>query len=487
MGLKVAFIEPTDFKVRGIPGANKGKGHNIFPNIGLAYLTAVLEKKHEIEILDTYVSSSKEIREFIRKEFDVYGLAATSWKFKDAIAFTKVLKKVHPNSIVVFGGPHTTVAAETILEENPEIDYAVMGEGEETFAEFLDAIEKKKDISGINGMIWRKNGKTVINAPRCRLANLDELPFPAFQYFRMKRYRQHPILTSRGCPYNCDFCNVPTVWGRKYTMRTAKNLVDEIDYVVKRWGKKAFHINDDNFTLINERVEQFCDELLRRKIKINWLSQGVRADRTSLTMLKKMRRAGCSRISIGVEAADDEVLKKMGKNETLAQIEQSIKWTHQAGITVLGLFMIGNPGDTFEIAKKNIAFIDKAKIELPSFNLAIPYPKTKLWDYIGREGRWINKDYTNYNLFSAEPVFDTPYFPAEERKLAYMMSHKKFTQLVIKHHLLFFFPTHLIKRNWYEISEELKFLFARKDFYVIGFNRLKDMFKYYVLRSKQKS
>ncbi len=157
---------------------------------------------------------------------------------------------------------------------------------------------------------------------------------------------------------------------------------------------------------------------------MQWFCWGFRADRVSLALALKMKEAGCIGVSVGIESASDEVLKKIGKKETLEEITRGCQNLARAEIPVDAQFMIGNIGDTFETVKKSIEFAKKQRFPKVSFYLALPYPKTELWDYAKEKGKFLHENYTQFHHFSGQPVFETPEFSAAERAKAYALGRK---------------------------------------------------------------
>jgi len=395
-----------------------------FPHVGLGYIASVLRSNGvSVKILDVAVSNRREVDDFLNQSFNLVGITTTSATYDKALKIADEVKVRNPTTKVVLGGPHIGIAMEKSLDRSSVIDYAVYGEGEYTLLELVRLLEtgnhSTEKLQRICGLIFRDES-IVLTEPRPWIRNLDSLPFPAWDLFPIERYDQHVLLTSRGCPFNCSFCAVPILWGRHWRARSVSNVVDEVRWVISTFGKKPFYIADDNFTMDTDRIESFCDEI--RSLNIQWFCQGVRAERVTKAMLKKMKDAGCIGIALGVESADPMVLKNIDKGETVEDIEKAVTMIRDTDINIHGLFMIGNIGDTYNTIKKSIDFAINQSFTTFDFYLALPYPQTKLWNYVEESGRWINKDYTKFNHFSNMPVFETPEFPAEERMKAYQLA-----------------------------------------------------------------
>jgi radical SAM superfamily enzyme YgiQ (UPF0313 family) len=428
--MKIALIDP---------GSKKLLFKENFPHIGLAYIAACLEKLgHEIHCLDLGLVGQKKTKQFLKGKFDVIGLPATSFTLSEVLALAKKIKSNHNDAIIVLGGPHVSIGMEDCLE-SPYIDFAVYGEGEKTMAELTEVISSESDsdikqFSSIKGLIYRDRKRVICNPPRPRLDDLDNLPFPAFHYFSMNNYGMYPIFTSRGCPFSCSFCSIKAIWGKHWNYRSAKKIVQEIKYAREKYSleNKPFNIVDDSFNAIPDRVLEFCERIIADGLNIQWFSSGFRADRVPLKLAYKMKESGCIGVSVGIESSNNEVLAKIKKQETIDQITKGCNNLTRAGIPVQAQFMIGNPGDTYKTVKASIEYAKRQKFSDVAFYLALPYPKTELWEYVRNFGTFIKEDFTKFHHFSDEPVFETPEFPAKDRIKAYRQARKLALKTKIK-------------------------------------------------------
>jgi anaerobic magnesium-protoporphyrin IX monomethyl ester cyclase len=235
-----------------------------------------------------------------------------------------------PAVFVVLGGNHATTYWEHVLK-NPAVDAVVCGEGEVTFLEFVRASLKKEDIRGIKGLALRVEGKIVRNPDREFIRDLDEVPFLPMDTIDYKRYIEHPnpfamrkpgwgIVSSRGCPGRCVYCTVRAVWGRSWRGRSPKNVVDEIELLKKDLGFQEFYFLDDSASVDKKRWEAICDEILKRKLDITWTTpNGIAHWTLSKDILTKMKKAGCYRITFGIESGNPETRKFLGKPYPLEQ------------------------------------------------------------------------------------------------------------------------------------------------------------------------
>lgn len=428
-----------------------------FPHCGLGYVAAALERDgNQITVLDMAESRQKVLPKLIKSDIDLVGISATSFTATRAFGIIEKIKSLNKTVITVMGGPHTTIALGDVLRQCASIDYAVYGEGELTLVELVRLLKlqpnpSQHQLASVKGLIFRSEGDIVVNPPRPWITDLDKLAFPAFHLFNMNRYQTYPLLTSRGCPHHCIYCAVGAIWGRRVRFRSVTNIIEEIKYAQANynWHHKSFSIQDDCLNANVHRALEFCERLIHDKIDITWGCPGIRADNMPLELAMKMKMAGCRSVSIGVESADPQVLKNIKKGETIEQISAGIKNLIRAGIWVNGGFMIGNPGDNLQTIKKSIEFIRKSSLSTAYFNTALPYPKTELWDFVQKQGHFLNDDYTKFHHFSREPIFETEDFPLAERIKAYKMARRFYLIHRLKSDLRLL----VIHLKWRELKE----------------------------------
>jgi radical SAM superfamily enzyme YgiQ (UPF0313 family) len=229
------------------------------------------------------------------------------------------------------------------------------------------------------------------------------------------------IVTSRGCPGTCLFCN-KNIFGFAFRARSAKNVVDEMEYLYKKYNIEEFHISDDCFSWDTNRVREICNLIIKRKLKIKWAcSNGIRVDRGSRDMFKLMHKAGCYRVSFGIESGDNEILKKIGKRINLSQVKKAFEYAQEAGMFTVALFMLGNYGENKETMLKTIDFAKTLKTDYAQFTIATPYPGTAFFALIEREGRFLIKDWNKFGIFEDPVVFEI----GELKKELLLEMHKK--------------------------------------------------------------
>ena len=388
------------------------EGSGIYPPLGLMYLASHLEEnsEHKIEILDTQVNglSYTEIEGEIKtRKPDLVGIQAMTPTIFDTLLTAKIVKKIDPEIKVVLGGPHVSIYPNETMNF-PEIDYIVLGEGEITFTELVQNLDDKVKLHKTKGIILRDNGDIITTGRRELIKELDMLPFPARHLTPYKRYysllaKRSPIttmITSRGCPYNCLYCNRRWL-GKKFRARTPGNVVDEIEECT-HMGITEFFIYDDTFTVDRNRVFDMCREILDRNLDILW-DVRTRVDLVDEGLIKIMKKAGCERIHYGVESGNSEILNVLRKGITIEQAEKAFRITKDAGLTTLAYFMMGSPRETRAQIKESIELAKKLNPDFVHFSVTTPFPDTDLY-YMGLREGILERDY--WREFAENPTRD---------------------------------------------------------------------------------
>lgn len=425
MDYKVLFLIPpfeyTDMVYKKI---------NIkYPHVGIAYLASML-KKNEIpyKILDMNLGypPSYVLKYILAYEPNMICTTAYSYGYKKVYELINFIRPHYEGKIVI-GGPHVSIAKKEVLEKS-YADFAVMGEGENTLLELIQNLYEPNDFEKIKGLIWRENSEIYVNEKRPYIHDLDSLPFPAYEDFELEKYlcykdKRLPLITSRGCPYQCIFCCTRLSMGNKFRKRSPENVVDEIE----KWYKKGwsiFDINDDIFTLDRDRAIKICETIKARGLNIRFnLYVGLRVDTVDEELLKILKATGCKFISYGCESGNDRVLKVIKKGITTSDVIKAVNITRKIGINHKVNFIIGHPTEIYEEAMDSIRFARSLKCNFVSFNNLIPYPGTEVYEWIknNKNARFLYPPEVYLNELTQKkliPVFETDEFPLEERKKA---------------------------------------------------------------------
>lgn len=398
----------------------------IFPNkdrryktvhLGLAGIASYAGKQHDnlsFRVLDTRVAGRKETRDFFSAQYDLMGITVFSPVYYEVIQILRRLKEKDPNLPVCLGGPYVTTLREDIFTETPA-EFAIYGEGEETFSELIAHLQGKKELKDINGLMYRnRENEIVVNPARPRFKDLDQLPTPAYDIFPMQKYPQHRLVTSRGCPYSCAWCNSSSIWKDGHYVMSPHKIVSEIEYLISHYGKKTIIFGDNTFNSDPERVEQLCDLIIGKKLGILW-SASVRADNITPVTARKMREAGCYNVAVGIESANNMILGKIGKNTTIEKITEGINLLKEAGIEIMSQYVIGSPSETLDTVKESIAWAKTSGCDYTNFYAVLPFKGTRQWDYILQNGRMYTQKIHDFHSMEPRIVFDTPEFSYKER------------------------------------------------------------------------
>jgi len=356
----------------------------ILPPLGLGYLAAVArDMGHEVTILDLNITEGAGLENLPR--YDLVGVTMDTSRFHRAMEVAREAMKA--GSRVVLGGPHATFVAESLL--STEICHDVIrGEGEESFVELLSALERGGDGEGIPGVSTLKNGRVIHNPDRPPPKHLDDLPFPDRDIIGMDSYRRLTLggrhitsmVTSRGCPHNCDFCSSSVFSGTVWRTRSPENIAREVEEIVYRHRFGAVCFMDDNFTMNPDRVIQICDELERRSLDIYWWCFS-RSDTVlkNEQMVERMAKSGCRYVFMGIESASDETLRQFGKRTTTDKAARAIDLLKQHGIETMGSFIIGWPHETAQMVKSTIRHSKRLGLGGAQYSILTPYPGTRLY------------------------------------------------------------------------------------------------------------
>jgi len=374
------------------------------PPLGLGYLASVLrENGFKVQIVDNLVEKltlDKLIKKI--KNSQIVGITSTTPTFKSALRYARVVKERLPNAFVILGGVHATFMPYEALRHEC-VDAVCVGEGEQTIVEVAERVEEGKSLEGVKGLIYRDGLTVVENEKRGFIENLDSLPFPAFDLMPLDKYtilgrklEQFPMITSRGCPFGCRYCSSSLFLGRKFRARSAKNVVDEMEWLNKKFGAKHIAFGDDTFTFNKKRVFEICDEITRKGLDVEW-SCSSRVDTINYELLKKMREAGCVAIYYGVESANQETLNRYyRKRIKLENVKRALNLTKKVGITTICSFIIGAPFETKEDIKNTLKFAIKLNPDYAQFSILTPYPGTEIYEEAKSKNLILTENFEEY-------------------------------------------------------------------------------------------
>lgn len=448
--------------------------------LGLAYIAGYLKDKgYKPEILDCMAYYNciekingkyriglpeKEIVKNIKKGWDIIGVSCGyTIHEQDAFKIAELVKK-NSKAIVVFGGAHTSANPEQVLK-NKNVDIAVIGEGELVFCNLIKNLKNWKKVKGI---AYKKKAGIIKNHSQEFIENLDELR-AARELLDMGKYLKHPqnaianmrhptteIISSRGCPFNCIFCSIKTVWGRKWRARSASNVVDELEFLHKKYGIQEFRFFDDNISWDKKRIIAICDEIIKRKLDIKWdTPNGVAISTLDKEVLSKMKKSGYYKIVMGIESGSEKSLRFMRKPLNLKKAREIIAICNKLGIWTWSTFVIGFPEESIKDINKTIEFASSSGLNFATFYIAQPYPGTEMYQIY--ESLGLLKEGMKEESSVTNTKYNTKYFSAQQLQDLQKKAYSKFIRARVIRYLN---PCHLYNEflNRIKSWEDVRFV-----------------------------
>ncbi len=383
--------------------------------LGLGYVAAVLlQNGLDVQIVDAAAErkTPADIVERIQRDgIDVVGIGATTYSYFDAIDVGRAIKAYAGDRIpVVLGGPHISAIPSHAMDCEA-FDYGVLGEGEYTFLELVQTLARGGDPAAIPGIVYRRDDDLVFSPKRPVVMDLDTIPFPARHLFKTHLYASLPTdvrylpkftqIPTRGCPFQCNFCDSAAVTGKKYRAPSPKYLVDEMEHMKKDFGVREVAFAATTFTVSHKKTDLFLDELMDRRLHMAWTAS-TRVDVVDFEMLKKMKKAGCWSIRMGIESGNDDVLKFIQRGMTTEEVRRVVNWADEAGMQIKAFFIIGHLPDTPATIKQSIDFACSLPLDDVTVQINTPLPNTPSFKMAPQYGV-LNPDFSQYNFW--RPVF----------------------------------------------------------------------------------
>ena len=446
-----------------------------YPPLGLCYLAEVLRKKgFEVKILDLQIYNESAKRSAFRvlgEKPDFIGITATTVAIKNAAFLAKEIKKKNPKIPIIIGGPHITAVPKKTMELFPQFDIGVIGEGEETLPKLLSALKNRANLEKVRGLIFRQSATShqpsstlKPTPPRPPIQDLDSLPLPAFdllpdfshyggsQFIEFDVRPTFRLITSRGCPFHCTFCD-KSIFGKVFRSHSPEYVLEMVKILYFDYGIRHIYFSDDTFTLDRKRIFKLCQLLQKEKLDLTW-DCNTRVDMVDFPLLQAMKKAGCTYIAYGIESGSQKILDILNKGITLEQIRKACEETVKAGIKIRGNFMIGNPGETKETIEQTIKFAKSLPLHTFKMSFFTPFPNTPIYDEVEKYGVY-KEDWSKLSKYS--PVFVPSGFTKEELERYYK-----------KAFFSFYFRRKVIGQYLFQIKSFNAFKYAFKNFLILS-------------------
>lgn len=399
---RIFLIWPTDIS----------KQSALYPPLGLASLASVLKQKnYQVKMIDLSFDKKWEQIRSLKEDGGIYGISFTSSLYSNAKKCVRIIREKDRNAKIILGGPHASVLPAKTLEDI-DADAVCIGEAEVSFPFVVEALQNGADLKFIRGIAFKDDeGKIIINPDAEKIKDLDSLPFPDQslfpyeKYFKEKGFRELSVITSRGCPGQCTFCQ-PTIekmFGKKIRFSGSDSVVDQIRNLKERFKLDFFVISDDTFITNKKRVMELCERIVSEKIHIFWRCQ-TRISLLDREIIRAMKRAGCFVIALGVETGSQAILDCLQKNIKVEQIKGVFRICHQEGMLTHAYLMIGSPGENRKTIEKTKSLLKDIKPFTSNICVTTPYPGTYLYDTLKKENLLEDNIWDNYDHLMSDAV-----------------------------------------------------------------------------------
>lgn len=454
--MKVVFLSPP-------------QNDKIFPSLGIAYLTAVLNKEgHQASLHDGANSSIKEMVNYVdRASPQVVGITMNTTNRFEALELARIIKSRFKIPIIV-GGPHPTLLPDQLLRNYSFIDFIIRNEAEHTIVKLINALEKREDYSKILGISFKRNNEIIHNPPAPIIENLDDLPFPEWRFFNLKKYipqTEYPeeyknsyfgsIITSRGCPFRCTFCSSSNFWGYKIRFRSAESILEEIK-MLYNLGVRFIVFNDDNFTSNKKRAIEVCNLIIQEGLheKMGWQCR-AEVNIVDEELLSIMKKANCNMIEFGIEDCTEEGIRWFKKSHIMPQVKTAFDLCKKYNIKIKSYFIVGGDHETKENLALKKKYMEELDPDVTTASILLAYPKTEIFEYGKQKGLWTEdiwlKNLVGEKYHSNAPIYTGPHLTYSEISAA---------SATILH-------SWMKKKGYYKISDSIKIainLFKKGDF-----------------------
>ncbi len=445
-----------------------------FPSMGMLYIAAHLQARgHAVEYIDAnYDPGWRERLASVAPAHDWIGITANALSIGPAMEVSRHIREKYNDKRIIMGGPYPSVRYADLIPEHA--DACAVGEAEYT----CDELASGAPLESIAGLAFARNGGMQFNGRRPLIEELDTLPFPAWQLGSIDKYRlEHtkhnpvlPVISSRGCPFNCIFCASDVIFENRIRYRSVDRVMEEMDENIYRHGAREIHLWDDNFTLKRGRAIEVCEAIIKRGYRrISFMiPSGIKPDVGDYELFKTMRRAGFYAICIAVESGSQEIMTKLGKKVDVSKVRGVVAAARKAGILMNGFFMLGLPFDTEETMRRNIEHACSLPLHQAMFFITIPFPGTDLHQLVVEQGKFLYHNERNLyeqGFFLGRAAYEMPgRFDARTLEKMFRLANRRFYYRPYTLAVLFFKRMHSPRHLLYLIWKFFRVVFKGRQF-----------------------
>ena len=417
--MKILLANPPSGFSYGILGISR-------PPLGLAYIAAILRDHCQVKIVDFSVEK-QDWSEYPYGEFDLVGISSDTTRYPVSIEIARLAKQ--QGATVVMGGPHVSFLDRDALETGV-VDYVVRNEGEYSLLSLVEFLRKKKALEDVRGVSYLADGDVCRTPDAPFIDDLDAIPFPARDLLPMKLYKERmngrlmtTVVTSRGCPFKCEFCSSSRFFGVRWRARSADSILAEVELLHREYKYRAVSFVDDNFTLDPDRAIELSEKMIAQEWDLIW-SAMTRVDTVvkNPEMVRTMARAGFKWTFIGFESGSQEALDGYGKKACIADALKAMEILTENGVDVTGAFILGSPDETAQMMRDTIGFAKRLDPRRAQFSLLTPYPGSKTYESV--KDRLLTRDWSMYS--GLQPVIDMDHVTPEELRKIQIEAYTSF-------------------------------------------------------------
>ena len=435
--IKCVLIDPPDQAPNSYQSRDASRAtemHEVYPPLGLLYIAEVLRQNnidvHLIEARSMGLSHDEVIEKVTKENPDFVGITAITARINNALYLSAKVKEINPDTKVILGGPHVHFEHRTVIN-HPAVDFCVRGEGELTALELIKTVLEGENLREVKGITFKEKDNIVVTPDRPYVADLDTLPFPARGLLQNSVYKGSwtegeafsPILATRGCPYLCQFCDAPAIWGRVHRRRSVESILDELEEIYERFGVRYVRFLDDLLVVNKEWTVNLCRGMRERCLdEICWVCDG-RVGLMSGELLEELKKANCKVIFYGIEFGNQRILDLCQKGFTIEQVKETVEMTSKVGISCYGYFMMGYPTETAETVEDTINLAVELALDYgmdsAGFSIVTPFPGTGLYEYCKKNNMLKSKDWSRYSYQLGKGIIKLEHITDEELKALY--------------------------------------------------------------------